>query len=228
MLTLERLRVEQGSFVLTANDTLQTGFVTVVGPSGSGKSTLLSAIAGFAPLANGQIGWNGEDISKHPPSKRPVSMLFQDNNLFPHLTIGQNVGLAIEPKVKLSASTREKVETVLNSVGLVGVSERKPAGLSGGQQSRAALARVLLGQRPIVLLDEPFSALGPGLRHEMLDLVKTVLNNKLVIMVTHDPSEAQRMGGQTIYVEDGVAEPAIATHELFAAPSEKLKNYLGN
>ncbi len=227
MLTLDQIRVQQGDFTIEADDQLNVGFVSVIGPSGSGKSTLLSAIAGFTPLANGRLIWGDEEFGAATPDRRPASMLFQDNNLFPHLTIAQNVGLALERRLGLSVGARKKVEVALDHVGLSGMADRKPGSLSGGQQSRAALARVLLADRPIVLLDEPFAALGPGLRHEMLDLVTEALGGRLVIMVTHEPSDAKRIKGQTIFVDDGCAHPAVETLQLFEEPSASLKSYLG-
>jgi thiamine transport system ATP-binding protein len=155
-------------------------------------------------------------------------MVFQDNNLFPHLTIAQNVALAVEPRLAVSAATRRHVDDVLARVGLGGFGARKPGALSGGQQSRAALARVLLADRPVVLLDEPFAALGPGLRHEMLELVKDVLNDKLVMMVTHDPNDPQQFGGSTILIDTGRAARAQDTAAIFANPPEVLKAYLGH
>ncbi len=228
MLTFENVALTQGAFTLSVeDDALPFGRVCVVGPSGCGKSTLLSAIAGFVPVGQGRILWEGRDISGVDPAARPVSMVFQDNNLFPHLSIAQNVALAVEPRLAISAATQRRVDDVLARVGLDGFGARKPAALSGGQQSRAALARVLLADRPVVLLDEPFAALGPGLRHEMLELVKDVLKGKLVMMVTHDPSDAQRFGGSTILIDAGHAARAQDTAAMFADPPEVLKTYLG-
>ena len=227
MLTFENVEVQQGSFTLKIDDQLDGGFVSIIGPSGSGKSTLLAAIAGFSTLSKGQIIWEEKIISGMTPADRPVSMVFQDNNLFPHLTIAQNVALALEPKLKPLATTSTKVRTVLNEVGLSDMGQRKPAELSGGQQSRAALARVLLSQRPIVLLDEPFAALGPGLRQEMLELVQSILTDRLVLMVTHDPRDAQTFAGRTILIENGVAQKSADTEALFANPPDDLRNYLG-
>lgn len=227
MLQFDKLVVRQGDFSLKIDQSLKKGFVSIVGPSGSGKSTLLSAMAGFLPISDGRLLWNDNDISKSSPHQRPISMVFQDNNLFPHLSIRQNVALALEPKLKPSAATIVRVDEVLDQVGLAGMGDRKPAALSGGQQSRAALARVLLVNRPTVLLDEPFAALGPGLRSEMLQLVMTILKDKLVLMVTHDPMDARKLSGKTILVDGGQCDAARDTTELFENPPESLRKYLG-
>ena len=163
------------------------------------------------------------------PGDRSVAMLFQDNNLFPHLTVAQNVGLGLHPDLKLSAEQRERVTHALENVGLSGMDERKPAALSGGQQSRVALARVLVSDRDLVLLDEPFAALGPALKDEMLDLVKTQLTalGKTVVMVTHDPADARRVTEQTVLVADGVAHPPQPTARLLDNPPPALAAYLG-
>ena len=230
MLTLEGLVFEQGDFRLEADWSAAPGrMVAVVGPSGAGKSTLLSLIAGFLAPTAGRVLWDGRDLARLDPGARPLSIVFQDNNLFPHLTVAQNVGLGLSPGLKLDRAGWSRVDESLRRVGLDGLGARKPAALSGGQQSRVALARVLLRSRPLMLLDEPFAALGPALRAEMLDLVREVAaeTGATVLMVTHDPRDAQRLGGETVLVAEGVARPPEGTAELFAAPPETLRAYLG-
>ncbi len=230
MLMLESLRLTQGDFTLAADLTLPTGrFAALIGPSGAGKSTLLAAISGFLKPTAGRILWNGQDITRLPPGDRPVSILFQDNNLFPHLTVDQNVGLGLVPRLRLSPAERARVAEILALTGLTGLGDRKPAALSGGQQSRAALARTLLSGRPLVLLDEPFSALGPGLKDEMLDLAASLLRaaGRTLIMVTHDPDDAARIADDIILVADGKAAPPVPAKELLAHPPEALRHYLG-
>ena len=163
------------------------------------------------------------------PGERPVSMLFQDNNLFPHLTAAQNVGLGLRPDLKLSPEQKDRVAEALESVGLAGLGDRKPAALSGGQQSRVALARVLVSDRDIVLLDEPFAALGPALKDEMLDLVKAKLGAlaKTVVIVTHDPADARRVAEQTLLVADSKAHAPQPTAQLLDNPPPVLAAYLG-
>ncbi|MBV0913613.1 thiamine ABC transporter ATP-binding protein [Anianabacter salinae] len=231
MLTLDGCRIVQGDFALTADFAVNAGArVSIIGPSGAGKSTLLAAIAGFLPLAGGRILWTGKDIAVQPPGARPLSIIFQDNNLFPHLTAFQNVALGLKPSLRLAESEAAQVRDALARTGLAGLEDRKPSELSGGQQSRVALARVLLRGRPILLMDEPFAALGPALRAEMLDLVKTLAaeTGATLLMVSHDPADAKRLGGQTVVVAEGRAEPPVETGLLFADPPQVLRDYLGD
>lgn len=231
MLTLESLDVQQDGFGLQADLTVKAGQITgVIGPSGGGKSTLLNAIAGFIMPTSGRVMWKGCSMDHLAPGDRPVSMVFQDNNLFPHLTAFQNVALGARPSLRLTTDELNRVEKALKGVGLQGFGARKPSALSGGQQSRVALARVLVRQQPLLLLDEPFAALGPALRQEMLDLVKEVAqaNNATVLMVTHNPDDAIRITDETIYVQDGKVHKPVATNFLMENPPDELRNYLGS
>ena len=230
MLTLEGVRIMQGDFHLAADTAFEPGVITaLMGASGSGKSTLLGAIAGFVPLTAGRIRSDGQDITADAPGDRPLSILFQDQNLFPHLTVTQNIGLGLRPDLRLTDQQAAARDRVIDRVGLTGMGHRKPRDLSGGQQSRAALARALLRGRPWLLLDEPFSALGPALRREMLALLReTALAEGLsVLMVTHAPEDAQAATDQTALIDDGVVLPPQATGPLFADPTPTLQAYLG-
>jgi thiamine transport system ATP-binding protein len=230
MLIVKDILVRNDGFELRADFQVEAGkIVAVIGPSGAGKSTLLSAISGFIPLLQGQIDWAGVDISHARPEARPIGTLFQDNNLFPHLTLGQNIGLGLRPDLRLSDAQKAEVETALGRVGLAGLGGRKPADVSGGQQSRAALARVLVQKKPLVLLDEPFSALGPALRVEMLVLLAELARetSATVLMVSHAPSDAQQIAHQIVLVADGVAHAPVATAELLNNPPAALRDYLG-
>lgn len=230
MLTLEAVRIAMEDFALEADLSVPAGAqVAVLGPSGAGKSTLLAAVAGFQPLASGRILWQGRDLAPLPPGRRPLSILFQDNNLFPHLTAEENVALALRPSLRLSPEERERTRAALARVGLAGLEARRPAALSGGQQSRVALARALLRARPLLLLDEPFGALGPGLRAEMLDLVQeiTAETGATLLVVTHEPQDALRIAGLTILVAEGRAARPRRTADLFADPPPALRAYLG-
>ena len=225
VLTLDSLIVDLGAFSLRGTlDVPRASLVAVVGPSGAGKSTLLSAIAGFVPVTGGRIRWDDQDITALPPGKRPMAILFQDNNLFPHLTAAQNVALALGKGTRPTAA----VFDALGQVGLAGFENRKPAELSGGQQSRVALARVLLQDKPLVLLDEPFSALGPAMRQEMLSLVqeRLVANGRSVIIVTHDRQDAEQ-ADQIIIVTDGEISPPQSTKAVLSAPPDALTSYWG-
>lgn len=230
-LHFERLDLGQDSFSLTADFVLTPGGVTaLIGPSGAGKSTFLSAISGFFMPRAGAIHWNGQEITRLAPADRPVSILFQDNNLFPHLSIRENLGLALDPRLRLTTADRDRIDAMLDRIGLGGLGDRRPGALSGGQASRAALGRVLLADRPVVLLDEPFAALGPGLRQDMLHLAARMMEEagRTVILVTHDPDDARLVAGRTMLVLDGTVQPPVETIALFADPPEGLRRYLGD
>lgn len=230
MLRLENITVVQDDFRLSADLTISEGArVAVIGPSGAGKSTLLSVIAGFYPPAAGRVFWQDRDLTRLPPGDRPLSILFQDQNLFPHLTVAENVGLGIRPDLRLPSADKTRVAEALERVGLAGMGERRPGTLSGGQQSRVALARVLLRGRPLMLLDEPFDALGPALRAEMLDLVAEIAGamGATLLMVSHNPADALRIAPETILVAAGRAHPPRATAVLLDDPPPALAAYLG-
>ena len=230
MLRLDRLTLTYPSFALTADWALDPAqIVALIGPSGAGKSSLLMAIAGFFAPTGGSILWLGRDLAPLTPAERPVAVLFQDQNLFPHLTVQQNLGLALSPRLRLDAAQMRRVDQVLDRLGLAGMGARRPADLSGGQQGRAALGRVLLQDRPILLLDEPFAALGPALKTDLLGLVRDMAaeTGALVLLVTHDPQDARRFADQTVLVAEGRAHAPQPTAELFAKPPHALTAYLG-
>ena len=200
--------------VFLADDTLPMTFdlqvaagtrIAIVGPSGAGKSTLLNLIAGFVLPTRGEVWLNGENHTQSAPYERPVSMLFQENNLFPHLTVQQNLALGLKTSLKLTALEQDQIERVADAVGLTSFLSRLPNSLSGGQKQRVALARCLLRDKPILLLDEPFSALDPELRLEMLNLIDELCHNKklTLLLVTHQPSELTGKVDRMLRIENG-------------------------
>ena len=230
MLALETIEVRQADFRLRADWQVDAGRrLALLGPSGGGKSTLLAAIAGFAPLATGRILWQGTRIDTQPVAHRPVGILFQDHNLFGHLDVAQNVGLGRRADLRLGRSDLADVAEVLARVGLEGFEDRRPATLSGGQQGRVALARMLVQRKALWLLDEPFAALGPGLRRDMLGLVAEMARaaGTMVLMVTHDPQDARGFADDVVFVEDGVAHPPVDSQTFFAAPPLAYRRYAG-
>ncbi|SOC05341.1 thiamine ABC transporter ATP-binding protein [Rhodobacter maris] len=230
MLTLDRLRITQDDFALEADFSIAPGArVAVLGPSGAGKSTLLTTIAGFLAPSAGRVLWAGTDITGTAPGMRPLSILFQDQNLFPHLTVSQNIGLGISPRPRLSTGDSRRIEAALERVGLAGLGARKPVALSGGEQGRVALARCLLRAKPLLLLDEPFAALGPALKAEMLALVAEIAREQgtTVLMVSHDPTDATALCPETVLVAEGTAYPPRPTAALLANPPPALAAYLG-
>ncbi len=186
-------------------DVARGSLCALVGPSGGGKTTLLSAIAGFEPVASGTMTFDGADLLPLPPAKRPVSMLFQDWNLFPHLDAAANVGLGIRPDLRLGEADRAAVGAVLARVGLAGMAGRRPADLSGGERQRVALARALVMRRPLMLLDEAFAALDPGLRRDMLDLVDELRREHglTVLMSIHTPDDVAGLADTMAFVAEG-------------------------
>ena len=179
--------------------------IAIVGPSGAGKSTLLNLIAGFVLPTQGNIWLNGENHTRSAPYERPVSMLFQENNLFPHLTVQQNLALGLKTSLKLTALEQDQIERVADAVGLTSFLSRLPNSLSGGQKQRVALARCLLRDKPILLLDEPFSALDPELRMDMLNLIDELCHSKnlTLLLVTHQPSELTDKVDRMLRIENG-------------------------
>lgn len=206
MLALEGLRFTQDGFTLSLSGEVPAGGrVALLGASGSGKSTLLSLIAGFAWPDAGRILWDGRDISRAPVADRPVSILFQDGNLFPHLSVADNVALGLRPDLRLDLADRARVAESLSQVGLADLAARKPGALSGGQQARVALARMLLRERPLALLDEPFAALDPGLKAEMLAQVAALCTARglTLVMACHDLRDAERLCDRLWLLDEG-------------------------
>lgn len=204
-------------------------FLAIIGPSGSGKTTLLNLIAGFELPAAGCIELDGLDVTALPPGMRQVTMLFQDHNLFAHLDVKTNVGLGISPALKLTPADRERIATALARVGLAGFEHRLPGQLSGGERQRVALARALVRDKPVLLLDEPFAALGPALRREMLDLVAEIHREKAmtVLIVTHQPEDARHAATRTAFVHRGRILAVEETEVLFATTDiPELAEYL--
>jgi thiamine transport system ATP-binding protein len=202
----------------------------LLGPSGSGKSTLLGLVAGFETPAKGRVLIGGEDMTVVPPSRRPVSMIFQENNLFAHLDVAANIGLGISPALALDDADRQRIGLALERTGLAGKGKRLPRELSGGERQRAALARAMVRERPVLLLDEPFASLGPGLREEMLELVVSVQRERQMttLLVTHHPENAERASEHVVFLEAGRVAASGETRGFFGADSpEVFRRYIG-
>ncbi len=202
----------------------------ITGPSGSGKSTLLNLIAGFETPSSGTIKLLGQDVTKNPPSQRPLAMLFQDNNVFEHLSVAANVGLGIKPSLKLNVAQVDTVLQALERVGLSDKSKRLPSELSGGERQRIAFARVLVQSRPILLLDEPFASLGPALRQEMIVLLAQLQQEKqlTILAVTHHPREWVDVAQNFIFVQNGHISAQGPLKDLYTRiGNSAISDYLG-
>lgn len=179
--------------------------VGLLGASGSGKSTLLHLVAGFEEPLSGTIRIAGKDVTRLDPARRPASMVFQDNNLFHHLTVAENVGLGRSSSLRLAEGDRADISKALADVGLAGKESRRPDALSGGERQRAALARALVRRHPLLLLDEPFASLGPALRGEMIGLIRDLHARSAltIVFVTHAPEDARALASRIIFLDKG-------------------------
>ncbi|MGD9478900.1 thiamine ABC transporter ATP-binding protein [Shinella sp. G-2] len=205
--------------------------VAVAGPSGAGKSTLFNVIAGFEKPASGSVTLLGEDVAGRDPAERPVSIVFQDNNLFAHLSIADNVGLGIDPGLKLDSAARQRVFAALARVGLGGYERRLPGSLSGGERQRVALARALVRRRPILLLDEPFAALDPAMRAEMAGLLLELRTEtkSTMLFITHQPEDIRRLAERVIFLEAGaIVVDAPARDFLSRRDPPAVAKFLGH
>ena len=177
----------------------------IVGPSGSGKTTMLNLLAGFETPGSGLVTIDGKPMNLLRPGERPVSLVFQDNNVFSHLTVQSNIGLGLRPSLRLSEQDLADITKALSDVGLGGFEHRMPDSLSGGERQRVAFARALVRKKTVMALDEPFAALDPGRRRELgallLQLQKKHKNT--VVMVTHNPDDVLALATDVIFLNQG-------------------------
>lgn len=228
---LEAVRFQYEDMAMNFDLAVPAGrLLALIGPSGAGKTTILNLIAGFEQALSGTIRIAGHEVTHLPPAERPVTMVFQEQNLFAHLDVATNVGLGISPALRLTAGDRERVAAAIARVGLEGFGSRLPGQLSGGERQRVALARCLVRDRPVLLLDEPFAALGPALRRDMLDLIAGIHKERgmTVLLVTHQPEDARRVASHTALVHAGGILAVQPTDELLGATAiPELEDYLG-
>ena len=229
---LDKVRFSYGAADMHFDVEIRPAIITaVMGPSGSGKSTLLNLVAGFEAPAGGRIVIGGADVTALAPSARPVSMVFQENNLFAHLDVARNVGLGRSPSLRLTGTDKAAVAQALERTGLAGKEHRLPRELSGGERQRVALARILVRDRPVLLLDEPFGSLGPALRDDMLELLVGVQAERgmTVLFVTHQPEDARQIAGDMVFLEDGAVAATGPIETFFSEGGpEAFRRYVGD
>jgi len=204
---------------------IQAGeFLTMLGPSGSGKTTCLMMLAGFEPPTHGEIFLDGRPIGQLPPHKRGIGMVFQNYALFPHMTVGENLAYPLKVRGMGKSEIKQKVDRALAMVELSGFGGRRPAQLSGGQQQRVAVARSLVFEPNLVLMDEPLGALDKQLREQMQYEIKHIHENLgvTVVYVTHDQTEALTMSDRVAVFNDGKIQQLSPPEELYEHPQNSF------
>ncbi len=205
-------------------------FLTLLGPSGSGKTTTLNMVAGFEIPTRGEIILGDRDITRLPTHKRGLGMVFQSYALFPHLTVAENVMYPLQQRGGSRGARRARALEALESVSLAHLADRKPAQLSGGQQQRVALARAFVSKPPILLMDEPLSALDKALRTQMQEEIRR-LHQELgttVLFVTHDQEEALALSDRIVVMRDGEIAQVGSPEQMYGSPTSKFTaSFLG-
>ncbi|MXN67148.1 polyamine ABC transporter ATP-binding protein [Stappia sp. GBMRC 2046] len=211
--------------VKNLNLDIQRGeFLTMLGPSGSGKTTCLMMLAGFESATHGEIYLNGRPINNVPPHKRGIGMVFQNYALFPHMTVAENLAFPLQVRKMSKAEQEQKVKRALEMVELGAFGNRRPAQLSGGQQQRVAVARALVFEPELVLMDEPLGALDKQLREQMQFEIKHIHENLgvSVVYVTHDQSEALTMSDRIAVFNDGIIQQLSGPDDLYEDPQNSF------
>ena len=206
MIRLENISLKLDNFRTKFTVEIKKGeWVGIIGQSGAGKSTFLNLIAGFAQPEVGSLLINNTEVRNLSASKRSISSLFQDNNLFPHLSVYQNIAIAIKPNLKLHENEKGKIFEIIEYLNLSSKIHSSIGTLSGGERQRVALGRVMSSDKKILLLDEPFSQLDPNLRIEMLELIKKIREKKkiTIIMAIHTPAEAIDFVSRFLLIKEG-------------------------
>ncbi|MCP4331511.1 MAG: ABC transporter ATP-binding protein, partial [Gammaproteobacteria bacterium] len=206
-------------------------FLTMLGPSGSGKTTCLMMLAGFEPATSGEIYLSGKPINRTPPHKRGIGMVFQNYALFPHMTVGENLAFPLEVRGMGKSERETKVTKALDMVQLGEFANRRPGQLSGGQAQRVAVARALVFDPDVVLMDEPLGALDKNLREQMQYEIKHIHETLqvTVLYVTHDQSEALTMSNRVAVFDDGVVQQLAPPDDLYEKPTNAfVADFIGD
>jgi putative spermidine/putrescine transport system ATP-binding protein len=205
-------------------------FLTMLGPSGSGKTTCLMMLAGFEPATHGEIYLKENPINRVPPHKRGIGMVFQNYALFPHMTVAENLAFPLEVRHIDKSEREQRVKRALDMVQLGAFGDRRPAQLSGGQAQRVAVARSLVFDPDLVLMDEPLGALDKNLREQMQYEIKHIHENLglTVVYVTHDQSEALTMSNRIAVFDDGIIQQCAPPEVLYEQPENAFcANFIG-
>lgn len=226
-LQIQGIRKEYGSVVAVQDvslDVRRGEFMTFLGPSGSGKSTTLYILAGFQDPTRGDVLLNGESLLSTPPHQRNIGMVFQSYTLFPHLSVEGNIGFPLKVRGWSKDKIRKRTREMLRLVRLEGFEDRKPTDISGGQQQRVALARALSYDPPLLLMDEPLSALDKKLREEIQGEIRRIHRETevTILYVTHDQEEALRLSDRIAVFSGGVIEQTGTGSELYANPATRF------
>tara|TARA_R110000737_G_scaffold16094_5_gene33150 strand:+ start:974 stop:2023 length:1050 start_codon:yes stop_codon:yes gene_type:complete len=223
-----------GNFTALDNVSMQIDageFVTFLGPSGSGKTTLLMILAGFEASTRGALLVDGFDRTDSPAEARGFGMVFQGYALFPHMSVADNIAFPLKVQKRPSAEIRARVAEMIDLVGLSGHAHKKPSGLSGGQQQRVALARALAYEPPVLLLDEPFSALDKNLRGQMQDEMRRIhaQMGTTFVFVTHDQSEALALSSRIAIFDHGTLQQIATPSNVYERPANRfVAEFLGD
>ncbi len=233
-ITAEGIGKSFGRFTALEDVTLTVGrgeFVTLLGPSGSGKTTFLMILAGFEAPSSGRLKLDGVDVTAQPAETRAFGMVFQGYALFPHMTVEQNIAFPLKVQRRSATEVRRRSKEMVEMVGLGGHGHKRPAALSGGQQQRVALARALAYEPPVLLLDEPFSALDRNLRGQMQDEVRRLHRETgtTFVFVTHDQSEALALSNRVAIFDHGRLQQVAPPREVYERPANRfVAEFLGD
>ncbi len=233
-LRIRNIRKTYGAVVAVEDVTLDIAkgeFLTFLGPSGSGKSTTLFALAGFEAPTSGEIILDGRPLLDVPSHKRNIGMVFQRYTLFPHLSVAENVAFPLRVRRRPEGEIRRKVAQMLDLVQLEGMADRLPSEMSGGQQQRVALARALAYDPPVLLMDEPLSALDKKLREEIQTQIRRIHKETgvTILYVTHDQEEALRLSDRIALFNNGRIEQVGTGHDLYFSPATRFTaSFIGN
>jgi len=222
---------KSGDGVRNINLTVNKGeLVTLLGPSGCGKTTILRTIGGFIPATSGQILIDGKDITHLQPEKRPTAMVFQSYNLWPHMTVYENMAFGLKLRKVPKNEQKHRITEMLELVKMTGYEKKYPGQMSGGQQQRIAIGRSLLLQPDVLLLDEPFSALDAKIRSQMREELRKIQTDLgiTVVFVTHDQEEAMALSDRIVVMNKGTFEQVGTPQEIYNHPvSRYVADFIG-